>query len=373
MIEQDSLTTPDAPPPRPSRTKQRIQIVVGLGLGSLLTWLLFRGTDWVSVGETIRSADPGWLLVSQVLAWASNFLRVQRWSYVVRAAQPTTFRNLFRATTIGFLVNFSVPVRMGEMVRAWVLARLDRVPFPQCLSLVALDRMTDLFGLLPAILVAVLAFPASRDARFPAGLFHNAEPLVISSDMIQPASFSVLALLLVVLAVLLVLYFRQRWMLDTLGKVLRPLSAPLAEKVQKTFGQFAEGMHVFRSLRDLALAAFFSFLTWGTGALALAAILWAFGIDFPWYTPVLMLALIAVLISVPVAPGMIGQYHLAVIAALCLAVPDTDPVQAKTVSLVTHFLSLVPVFALGVYSLIREHIPVSDLAHQGASAEREEG
>jgi uncharacterized membrane protein YbhN (UPF0104 family) len=336
--------------------KQHTQIVLGVVLGVVLVWLLFRKTDWRAVLSAIGGVDWRWLVACQILAFAGHFARAQRWSYVVRAARPASYRHLFSATQIGFLVNFTAPARLGEVVRAYVLGRLVKAPFAQCLSMVALDRVGDVLGLLALMLVALISFPAGVDARFPAGAFGNAEPFVVSGALLGPAAAATTGLLCALLAVLVFLYARQAWVLRALDAVGGRLPRNVAGRLRGAFLHFAEGMHVLRSAGGLAKASFLSLATWGAGVLSVAAILKAFGVDFPWHAPFLILALIAVFISFPVTPAVVGQYHLPVVAGLLLTVPGTAPDEAKAVALVAHLMNLLPIAALGLFCLWRERL-----------------
>ncbi|MBI5091540.1 MAG: flippase-like domain-containing protein [Candidatus Hydrogenedentes bacterium] len=98
--------------------KKYIQSGVGVLIGVALVYFAFKDTNWGEVFASIRHVSPGWLVISICIAVASFFTRAQRWAYIVRVAQPVSFRHLFSATQIGFLVNFTIPVRLGELVRA---------------------------------------------------------------------------------------------------------------------------------------------------------------------------------------------------------------------------------------------------------------
>jgi len=102
-------------------------------------------------------------MLAQIFAWSSYWIRVQRWSYVVRASHPARFRYMFTATQIEYLFNFTIPARMGEIIRAYVLARLEIIPLTQTIAMVALDRVSDILGMLTILFVAVLSFPFDQD------------------------------------------------------------------------------------------------------------------------------------------------------------------------------------------------------------------
>lgn len=342
------------------------RIAVGAALGLLLTWLLFRATDWSAVWGSIREVHLGWLLLAQVLSFAAHFARVQRWSYVVRAAWPARYGSLFGATQIGFLVNAALPARLGELVRAYVLAKLERRPVSGCLSMVALDRAGDLVGLLAVVLVALLAYPVNESVEVAAGAIGNSAPFTIGSEAIRVAVVVLTAFVLAVLGGLVFAFFRQGLVLAALGATVGRVSRRLGALLARTFRGFAEGMHVFRSPAELAKSLASSMTLWLANALSLAATLEAFAIDQPWYASCVLLALIAIGISVPVAPGMIGQYHAGVIVGLLLAVPAIEVPKAQAVAIVTHVAGLFPIALLGLVALSRERLSFLDLVRRGA-------
>jgi uncharacterized protein (TIRG00374 family) len=335
----------------------------------LLLWLLFRGTDWGEVGRALRDLGLGWLLLAQAILVGSCFARVQRWTYVVRATQPASFRGLFSATQIGFLVNFTLPARLGELVRALVLSRLEQVPLARSVALVALDRLNDVIGLLAIFGVVAVALSAEAQVTLPAGALGNQDPLVVSSALIRPASLTLVAIVVLGLGSLVFLYTRQHGVVGAVRAGVGWLSPNLAERVAYAVESFAEGLHVFRSGADLARSVFWSLVTWGANAAALAALLAAFHLDFPWHAPFLLLALIAVLIAVPVTPGVVGQYHVPAVAGLLMAAPETAPASAKAFALVSHLWTLLPIAVLGLWCLYQERLGLGDLVRQSARSE----
>lgn len=347
--------------------RRGLRAALGALLAALLLWLLFRGTDWSEVGNALRDLSVGWLLVAQALLWGSYFTRVQRWTYVVRASQPASFRGLFSATQIGFLVNFTLPARVGELVRAYVLSRLERVPLARSIALVALDRLNDVIGLLVVFGVTAMALTTEAAVTFPAGAFGNRKPFVISSALIRPAALSLAVFAVVALGFLVFLYARQHRVVGVVRSAIGWLSPGLGEKAGYAVESFAEGLRVFRSGADLARSVFWSLVTWGANGAALAALLAAFHVDFPWYTPFLMLSLIGVLIAIPLTPGMVGQYHLPAAAAVLIASPEVPVAHAKAFAIVAHAWTLIPIAALGLWCLQRERLGLRELLRQSTS------
>jgi uncharacterized protein (TIRG00374 family) len=349
--------------------KRKLQVLIGILLGAVIVWLLFRDTDWAAVMESMRGASIAWLLVSQIPIFGSFVARVIRWRYIVRAIKPVPFSTLFNATQIGFLANFLLPLRAGEVIRAFILSRRAAIPFSKSVALVALDRVTDLFGAGACMLVTILAFDMASDVVLPPGTLSNPEPIVISSGFVEAGAIGMAAALVIVVAALVVLYANRQLVLRITDLLLSPFSKKLAAHVQALVQQFAEGLHVFRSAGDMLKSVAWSLATWGCFVLSGVCMLEAFHFDYPWHTTFLLQTLLALAVSVPGAPGFVGQFHLAVVVTLLIAVPGASVPEAKAAAIVMHLLNLLPVVVAGIWSLMAEQAGLLELTRRSVEAE----
>ena len=147
--------------------KKNIQIILGLLIGVFLMWFLFRDTDWNEVWAALRKAHIGWLALGLFFILLGFVVRIWRWGYIVNPVTPVSFWHLFSATQIGFLGNFVLPARIGEVIRALALSRSQNIPFPKTVAYVALDRLTDLFGLVAVCIVTLIVFNPTQDVYLP--------------------------------------------------------------------------------------------------------------------------------------------------------------------------------------------------------------
>lgn len=344
--------------------KRLVQTFVGLLVAGILLWLLFRGTAWDEVEEALRTVQPGWLLLAQGMLWAACFTRVHRWGFVVRASGPASFRSLFSATQIGFLVNFTIPARLGELVRAFLLSRLAGFAFPRAIALVALDRVNDVIGLLAVVLVAAVALAADAGVELPPHAVGNPEAISVSVSLIRAAGWAIGVGVVVALVLLASLYAQRELVIRWTRLALGWLPPALVTRLVAILESFAEGLAVFRSRADLARATFWSLATWLANVVAVAMILEAFSVDYPWHAPFLILAMAAAFIAVPVTPGVVGQFHLPVVVGLLMASPGTAVPMAKAVAIVVHLSVLLPLAALGIYCLFLERVGLLDVVRQ---------
>lgn len=349
--------------------KRYIQIAFGTFFGAALLWLVFRGTDWHEVWQAIRAMHKGWFLLALLPLGASFFLRVKRWSYVVRTAEDVSYRKLFNATQIGFFVNFTIGARLGEPARAYVLKRATSLSFAQSFAMAALDRVLDLIGLMPVMLVAVFAFTSPGDILIPAELMPTGQDFTVPANIVSSGAKGSVLFLMLVIGCMALLYIKKGLMVRIADRVCSPISSKLATFATHTLEQLAEGMHVFRSLRDLFWANAYNLLVWTSFLLSAFSFIKAFGLDIPWYTPFLLQALMAVAISTPGPPGALGQYHIPIVVSLIMINPAFDANVLKALAIVMHLANIAFVYALGIFSLIDEGLGVRKLGHELAAAD----
>lgn len=373
--------------------KRVLQGVTGLLVGLFFVWVLFRGTDWAEVGRALRSAHAGWLAASVVVVLLSFLTRVQRWTYIVRTAGPVSFYDSLSATQIGFLANFTLPGRVGEPIRAAVLARRAKIPLMKCMAFVALDRVTDLFGLVFVMLVAGLGYrPAERIVPPQGMVVPDWAQGLLEPAVIRSTAAAVTLGLSGVVASFVLLYVSQAWTLrlaeQLLGvfngaltataafplritaALLRPFSEAGQERVDRLavrvakadfaaagvnfLRHFAEGMHIFRSWRDMAKSIAWSIVTWQLAAIFYFCVIQAFGLGWPWYTAYVVTSTLSIAIALPGAPGFIGQFHFGIVAGLILCHSGVDYNAAKAAGIAAHLINVVCVAVVGLYFLYRE-------------------
>jgi len=363
-------TSQQDPPPRSRgaggaglarRHARTLQILVGLLIGGLILWWTFRGTQWDKVWLAMRESHLGWLLAAQLMILLSFFVRVQRWSYIVRVAAPVSFRRLFNATQIGFLANFTLPGRVGELIRAVVLSRRTQLPFTKCFAFVALDRVTDLFGLMVVMLITVVAFRPVEDIRLPSEILETPIP----AQAIQSGALVTALVIIALVSAFVMLYVNKRLMLRISDTLLGVLSQRFAQYVHGMLDNFADGMHVFRSARDMSKALAFSLLTWGVGALHFHFLFLAFHLSPPWYVGIAVMALLSIAIALPGPPGFVGPFHIAIVAVVLVTMPATELDTARAAAILAHLVNVVGVVAVGLYSLHNERVGLLELRREG--------
>ncbi len=332
-----------------------IRSILGSVVGVFLFWLLFRNTEWKMVWDLILNTKLKWLALSQLALWTGFFTRVQRWSYVVRATrEDVSFRSMFSATQIGLFINCTAPLRIGEAVRAFVLAKLAGLSVAKSLAAATLDRVNDLIAVSVIMAVAVATFPARESFTLPGELFPGHDGIVFSGAVLNSALYFLGGVVVLSMLSLVVLYIKPLLLTGLSDRVIGVFSKKWALKIKQICEDFAKGLLVFSSASGMVKSIVYSLLTWGLSILSTGFLLEAFSIEWPWFTPVIIEAMMVVFIAAPLAPAMLGQFHLAVIISLLTIPSDMGLAEVKAFAISAHILSLAPVVVTGVFCLSRE-------------------
>lgn len=98
---------------------------------------------------------------ASLLLLLAHIMRSARWALLFPAHYLTRRFNLLLGLAIGYAVDIVVPLRIGEIVRAWFVCRRDRIRFSYVLATVVVERMCDLL-VVGAIIAALLWFDPAR-------------------------------------------------------------------------------------------------------------------------------------------------------------------------------------------------------------------
>ena len=137
--------------------KNTLKFVLFLGLSVLLFWLVYRDQDWDELMQVLRhDVDYTWVAVACLMGMASHLCRALRWQLLVESmGYRIRLANGFMGVMVGYFANLAIP-RMGEFTRCGVVAKYEKIPFPNLLGNVVTERVIDMLILLALTLLMVL-------------------------------------------------------------------------------------------------------------------------------------------------------------------------------------------------------------------------
>ena len=136
---------------------------LGIGLSAALLWWTLKDVNAAEVWSALRGASVGWFLLASAVCMLIFPLRALRWRVILApVAGRLPYGPLWRATCVGMMVNNLVPIRAGEIARAFALTReVPNIAFPTALASLAVvgGSWSNVVGLPMERLADLLADP----------------------------------------------------------------------------------------------------------------------------------------------------------------------------------------------------------------------
>lgn len=323
--------------------------VLGLAISAACLYFAFRNVQWADALEHARTANYWLLLLAAACATGMFPLRARRWRTILDPVAPRLpFGPLWRSTAIGMMVNNVVPLRAGELARAFALTReVPSVSFSTALASLVVDRVFDAIVVLLLLEISMLAAGFSGATRILGGysITHLAMAFAVAP-----------------LAALLVLYalvFFPNKVIRLFERVARHVSPSIEHRGGEMLHRFADGLSVLRKPTRFVAVFWWTLLHWLLQPLAFWLGLIALGIHVPWSATLFVQGVIVVAVALPSAPGYFGLFELG--ATVSLALYGVSKSDAATWALVFHVASFIPITLIGAYYSARLGLSVGQM------------
>jgi uncharacterized protein (TIRG00374 family) len=270
--------------------------------------------------------------------------------------KPVKISQLYSPLMVGFMAGI-LPARVGEFIRAYLLAKNQNIPFASSLDTIVVERLFDLIFLL--LLFAWL--------------------LVFQSDIWDPnitwSGFSVKDLAfqfgifssIVIVGLLIFIYLLIRHKSTAVALVqwiLTPFPEGWENKIVSLIDAFSDGLAVVKNLKSLTNMGLATALVWGLVVLSYFPLYWAFDLqDKSLASVVLVVVMICILITVLPTPAFLGSFNAGVFIALHQILNESE-VASVSFGMVAWAINFGVIIIGGVYYMIHDHISVSKLADE---------
>jgi uncharacterized protein (TIRG00374 family) len=294
------------------------------------------------VWQAVQGAKYLWLIPGLAAYWIGVWVRSWRWTYLLRPLQSISTRSAFPIVVIGYMGNNILPARAGELLRAYVLRRSEKVPISGSLATIVLERAFD--GVIMLSFV-VINLPELARVSGDSGLVGNLYNLAI---------LGVIAFLMaVVLLIFMAIYPKPtESAFEWVNQRLVPTR--FREQATQLSQRFLEGLGALRSPRDLFMVLVTSVLIWLLETVKYWYLMQAFPFEVSFFALMLMNGVVNLATTLPSAPGYIGTFDAPGIAVLTAY--GVDHAVATGYTLVLHAALWLPITLLGLYYMLREGI-----------------
>src|SRR5215216_4210814 len=145
------------------------RVLFGIVISIVATVLLFYVVDPWEVLAALRRANPLAALALVATVVVAMWVKAVRWRLFFPEPGEVRLRGLHEALYIGYMANTILPLRAGEVVRAFVAAETEKTSKSTTLATVLIEKVLDLGTMALLLALLGLIFPDLPDsARYAA-------------------------------------------------------------------------------------------------------------------------------------------------------------------------------------------------------------
>ncbi|MBW1678592.1 MAG: flippase-like domain-containing protein [Deltaproteobacteria bacterium] len=305
----------------------KLKALIGIIFSGFFLAFAIRNVSFGQLGNAMSHANYLFLIPAVLLTLLVYWFRAIRWRYMLIYIKPIQNSQLFTITMIGFMVNNVLPVRIGEVVRAYLLGKRENLSKSLSLGTVVVERLLD------SLTILSFAVPI---------IFLFSFPLWVKRVGIIFLVFSV-----GIVCFLFLFHYFSGKIIQSLQKLVAPISSSLSKRIGNMLTSFCEGLKIFKSKSQVFWICFYSYSIWIGASVIVLLILYSFHFTFPFYAPLFILAIIAMGAAIPSSPGFIGTLQFFCVAGLALfGIPESE---ALGFSIVYHASQYFPITLLGLF------------------------
>jgi uncharacterized protein (TIRG00374 family) len=318
--------------------KLALKIAVSLAVGVVCVTFAARGVDGAAVLQALRELPPSAIALFLVTVAVTHFFRAWRWEFLLRPIGVSLpMSRLLPISSAGFMAILALPVRLGEFVRPYFVARERGVRMTAALGTVAVERIID--GLLISVLFFVSYLVSAGDGFTPELRVAAWLSLV---GFVGLTTFLALA---------------RVWTDKTIAFALRAsllhwLAPKLARKLDDRLRALISGFNVLADHRNFGVFLLQSAIYWGMNGLGMWLLARQMGLPISLGAAYTTMAFTGVILSLPNSPGLVGQYHMAIKLGLAAYLPATlVNSRGMAYAIVLHGLQTIWYVGVGLLSL----------------------
>ena len=339
-----------------------VNLLLSFGMLALCGWLV-----WPGAGERAQLAEAfdrlegssfaPYLLAFLGLQIIVHVCRSLRWNHLLAPLGVKVPPGpLLAISSVGFMAILALPARLGEFVRPGLLRR-HGISASSALGTVAVERIVD--GLMISLFVFG-AFVAIRGPHAPGWM--------------MPTAYLALGIFAAALVFLVFAMWRpEATVRFSLQLTLLPRLAPRAARlIEDKLLEMIRGFAVLRDRRNLAAFCAWSLVYWTANGFGVWVLARGFGLPLSVMGGLATMGLVAVGISLPNSPGLVGQFQWFTLLGLSLYLGPTvmcDPgaacsalhAQALAFAITNHLVQVGWYVAMGALGLASPWVSVADL------------
>jgi hypothetical protein len=314
------------------------RVVVGIVVSAVFAWATVSRVDLAAVAQALGKAAPLGVALAFGFAWLEIAVRAWRWRFLLSPLGKVSYRHALAYTCVGYFANTLLPMRLGDVARAYLAASALRLPRLATLGSIVVERLTD--GITILVVAAGLGF------------------VVTNASAVAPVELWLF--LAVACAVALtavgVIVARRRAVVEAL----------LPERLRSLVVRMVRGTAAVQSPKGIAVAVGSTLLAYACAVAAMVAVAGSVGLSITPAQAAFAMAWIGLSTAIPAAPGSVGTYEFVGVSVLTLL--GQDPASSLAAVVLLHVIGTLPVALVGLATTWVLHLRVWRLGDATSAA-----
>ncbi len=316
-----------------------IKFSIGLIFSIVGLVYAFRQFNWTEFINLLQGVNYWYLLAAVALQLGTVWVRALRWKWLLAPIKNVSTKLLFDATMIGYFGNNVLPLRMGELLRAYVVSNNSSISTLKVIGTLIVDRILDLL----AVVILAIFF-----------LFFS-ELIVIPKWII---AFSIILVLVVFMAVLIIGSKNPDW--KSIKKRYKIYQTKVGSKLYDFITNIISGISVLNKAPNKIGIYGVIVLLWTMYYISFILIIIGVNLELNLMNAGVLFVLLTLTISIPAAPGYIGTYHATCVAVLT-NIYNISLNASQTFAVLSHAVIFIPFVLIGATIFLKNSMKFSKL------------
>lgn len=289
--------------------------------------------------RALQTARYEYLVLGFLLLLAGLVTRALRWQTLLNGDLPLI--RAFSIMNVAYLVNGVLPLRIGEVARVYLAARVEKpVPMPRTASTIIVERLLDLLSVVVMLFLSLTVAPVIPELR--------------------AAGLSAAAMAIFGFVVLVIMSGRRSTVHRLTGAAISRVVFLERFPVEKWLDQFLDGLLPLTQPAALGRVMLWNCLSWGFSIAAGYIMMFAFFEDASLAATLLYIASASFAIALPAVPGNVGTYEASILLALTAMGYDQSSV-SLAFAVMVHAVNMFVHIVTGGVGFIQEGISLGQL------------
>jgi len=323
-------------------------LVISAGFLVMALWRL----EWNEIRDAFLSARLWpWVPLSIASYVAGQVVRGTRCSFIVRAQSQLPVVTATNVVVVGYAANNVLPARLGELVRAGLLADRAGIPLSQALVITFLERVLDGWILL---------------LLFAAGCLTVSVPGWVGSVILAGAAVFVAATAVIVFCVV-----TPNWTVALTARAAGLFGDRFRDRALRLVIRATGGLACLKRPRNTVILGVQSLVVWLFEAGMFLLLFPAFGITGGMWCAVWVMTVTNLGIIAPSSPGYIGPFHY--FCKQALMVVGVAEATALSYAATVHLAFYIPVTLWGLAAMLRYGVEIGATIFRARSSKAAPG